>query len=199
MSQPVACRALPGKGQAWRRSEKYEGFFGIRAGAKRSWKPGRCWTRLAAPKGRRSRTRSIGGDSSNCRTATTCSGKSRYRSLQGINRSTACWVSWRASRGRPPCGEWMATRTVWGRSLPRLLRKPPPTAACAGSAQGPPRPTACRQKARQSQQRALSGKHHRQQMLQRLACHSQPRAHQTVSSRSLGTRRRPSAHARGCS
>ena len=26
MSQPVACRALPGKGQAWRRSEKYEGF-----------------------------------------------------------------------------------------------------------------------------------------------------------------------------
>ena len=26
MSQPAACRALPGKGQAWRRSEKYEGF-----------------------------------------------------------------------------------------------------------------------------------------------------------------------------
>ena len=26
MSQPAAYRALPGKGQAWRRSEKYEGF-----------------------------------------------------------------------------------------------------------------------------------------------------------------------------
>ena len=26
MLQPAACRALPGKGQAWRRSEKYEGF-----------------------------------------------------------------------------------------------------------------------------------------------------------------------------
>ena len=26
MSQPAACRALPGHGQAWRRSEKFAGF-----------------------------------------------------------------------------------------------------------------------------------------------------------------------------